>query len=160
MIDPQLAGQVAAVHELLRGRGQTVATAESLTGGLVCAALTELAGASDVVRGALVVYATELKSSLLDVDDGVLAEHGAVHPSVAETMAVEVRSRCGADWGIGLTGVAGPDPQDGVAVGTVHLGFAGPADTKVVTRRLAGDRQAVRAAAVRVALEQFAEVVR
>lgn len=137
-----------------------MATAESLTGGLVCAALTDVAGASDVVRGAVVAYATELKSSLLAVDSEVLSQYGAVHPSVAEAMAVEVRSRCGADWGIALTGVAGPDPQDGVAVGTIHLGFAGRVGARVVTRHLDGDRRAIRTAAVRVALEQFAEVVR
>ncbi|WP_263248887.1 CinA family protein [Saccharopolyspora rosea] len=151
---------VAGLLDFLRGQGRTVATAESLTAGLVSAALTDVAGASDVVRGGLVVYATDLKAELAGVDRALLAEHGAVHPDVARELAAGARRRCGADWGIGLTGVAGPDPQDGVAPGTVHLGFAGPGGVTVHTARVEGDRHAVRAAAVRVALEQFAGLLR
>ncbi|TDD49262.1 CinA family protein [Saccharopolyspora elongata] len=152
--------QVAALLEALRRRGETVATAESLTAGLVSAVLTDVPGASDVVRGGLIVYATDLKAELAGVDRELLAAHGAVHPRVAEMLADGARRRCGADWGIGLTGVAGPDPQDGVAPGTVHLGFAGPDGTTVRSVRLDGDRHAVRAAAVRVALEHFAGLLR
>ncbi|MGW5647366.1 CinA family protein [Saccharopolyspora sp. NPDC003752] len=152
--------QVAALIEALRRRGETVATAESLTAGLVSAVLTDVPGASDVVRGGLIVYATDLKAELAGVDRDLLAAHGAVHPRVAEMLADGARRRCGADWGIGLTGVAGPDPQDGVAPGTVHLGFAGPDGATVRSVRLDGDRHAVRAAAVRVALEHFAGLLR
>ncbi|MEU5850980.1 CinA family protein [Saccharopolyspora shandongensis] len=152
--------QVAALLEALRRRGETVATAESLTAGLVSAVLTDVPGASDVVRGGLIVYATDLKAELAGVDRDLLAAHGAVHPRVAEMLADGARRRCGADWGIGLTGVAGPDPQDGVAPGTVHLGFAGPDGATVRSVRLDGDRHAVRAAAVRVALEHFADLLR
>ncbi|MGI8307599.1 CinA family protein [Saccharopolyspora hattusasensis] len=152
--------QVAALLAALRRRGETVATAESLTAGLVSVVLTEVPGASDVVRGGLVVYATDLKAELAGVDRDLLAAHGAVHPRVAEMLADGARQRCGADWGIGLTGVAGPDPQDGVAPGTVHLGFAGPGGATVHTVRLDGDRYAVRAAAVRVSLEHFAGLLR
>lgn len=151
---------VSQVHEALRRRGETVSTAESLTGGAVCAALTEVPGASDVVRGGMVVYATDLKSGLLGVRRSLLDEHGPVHPSVAEEMADRVRGACGADWGIGLTGVAGPEPQGGSPVGTVHFGFSGPTGAEVRTVRLAGQRHAIRAAAVRVALEHFAGLVR
>ncbi|CAM05063.1 nicotinamide-nucleotide amidase [Saccharopolyspora erythraea NRRL 2338] len=151
---------VVLVLDALRTRGETVATAESLTAGILSAALTDVPGASDVVRGGMVVYATDLKASLLGVDRVVLEEHGAVCPAVAEMLAVGVRTRCGADWGIGLTGVAGPDPQDGVSPGTVHLGFAGPSGATVRSVHLGGDRHAVRAAAVRVALEQFRELLR
>ncbi|SFS34133.1 CinA family protein [Saccharopolyspora flava] len=152
--------QVAGLIETLRGRGETVATAESLTAGLVSAALTEVPGSSAVVRGGLVVYATDLKDRLAGVDPGLLAEHGAVHPDVACQLAAGASDRCGADWGVGLTGVAGPDPQDGVAPGTVHLGFSGPNGVEVRTEVLGGDRHAVRAAAVRVALEHFAGMLR
>jgi nicotinamide-nucleotide amidase len=152
--------RVADVLDTLRRRHETVATGESLTAGLLCAALTDVPGASDVVRGGVVVYATDLKQRLLGVDPQLLAEHGAVHPKVAEMLATGVRRRCGADWGLGLTGVAGPDPQDGVAPGTVHLGFAGPSGTTVRSIQVAGDRHAVRTAAVRVALEHFAELLR
>ncbi|MDI2028379.1 CinA family protein [Saccharopolyspora sp. TS4A08] len=152
--------QVAGLIDALRARGETVATAESLTAGLVSAALTEVPGSSAVVRGGLVVYATDLKDRLAGVDPELLAEHGAVHPDVASQLAVGASGRCGADWGVGLTGVAGPDPQDGVAPGTVHLGFSGPRGVEVRTEVLGGDRHAVRSAAVRVALEHFAGMLR
>ncbi|MBP2477205.1 nicotinamide-nucleotide amidase [Crossiella equi] len=150
-IDPVAAVLVAA----LWARGQTVATAESLTAGLLAATLAEVPGASAVLRGGLVVYAAELKHTLAGVDAGLLAEHGAVHPEVAAQLAAGARERCGADWGIGLTGVAGPDPQDGVAPGTVHLGIAGPTGVTVRTLELPGERAEVRRGAVRVALESL-----
>jgi len=110
----------------LSERGQTVAVAESLTGGMVCAALVEVPGASAVVRGGVVAYATELKHRLLDVDAGLLARNGPVDPDVAAQMALGVRERLGSDWGLATTGVAGPDSQDGVAPGRVYLAVAGP----------------------------------
>lgn len=152
--------KVADLLDALRRRGETVATAESLTGGLVAAALTDVPGASDVVRGGLIVYATDLKAELAGVDRDLLAQHGPVHPRVAEMLADGARLRCGAHWGIGLTGVAGPDPQNGVPPGTVHLGFAGPGGATVRSVQLDGDRHAIRAAAVRVALEHFADLLR
>ncbi len=151
---------VADVLDLLRGRGATVATAESLTAGLLSATLTDVAGASASVRGGLVVYATDLKSELAGVDPGLLARHGAVHPRVAEALAAGARQRCTADWGIGLTGVAGPDPQDGVPPGTVHIGFAGPGGVSVLSVHLDGGRHAVRCAAVARALEHFERLLR
>ncbi|WP_156960492.1 CinA family protein [Amycolatopsis taiwanensis] len=144
---------IAEVVSALIERGETVATAESLTAGLVCATLTEVPGSSRAVRGGLVVYATELKARLAGVDPRLLAEHGAVHPEVAAQLATGARERCGADWGLGLTGVAGPDDQDGVAPGTVHIGLAGPGVRQVRTHRFEGDRAAVRTASVRAALE-------
>lgn len=143
----------ADLIRLLRERGETVATAESLTAGMVCAELTSVAGASAVVRGGLVVYATELKTTLAGVDADLLAEHGAVHPEVAAQLARGARQRCGATWGLGLTGVAGPDPQDGVTPGTVYIGLAGPATTTVTKLSLEGDRHAVRFASVAAALD-------
>jgi nicotinamide-nucleotide amidase len=141
----------------LTARGQTVATAESLTAGLVCANLTAVAGASAVVRGGLVVYATELKARLAGVSEELLAEHGAVHPDVAAQLAHGARERCGADWGLGLTGVAGPDPQDGVPPGTVHVGLDWAGGQVVRTLRLRGDRAAVRAGSVDGALRLLRE---
>jgi nicotinamide-nucleotide amidase len=151
--------RLRTVLDALRDNAKTVATAESLTAGLVCAALTEVPGSSAVVRGGLVVYATDLKAGLAGVDRRLLAEHGAVHPEVAAQLAAGARQRCGADLGLGLTGVAGPDPQDGVAPGTVHLALAGDGGT--VTRKLHvdGDRHAVRAASVRAAVDLLAEHV-
>lgn len=144
---------IAEVVSALIERGETVATAESLTAGLVCATLTEVPGSSKAVRGGLVVYATDLKARLAGVDPRLLAEHGAVHPDVAAQLATGARERCGADWGLGLTGVAGPDGQDGVAPGTVHIGLAGPGVRQVRTHRFEGDRAAVRTASVHAALE-------
>lgn len=155
----ELAGLVAALAE----RGETVATAESLTGGLVAALLTSVPGSSAVVRGGLVVYATPLKTDLAGVNPAVLAEHGPVHPAVAEELAVGARVVCGANWGIGLTGVAGPDPQDGIEPGVVHLSVSGADGATVRTIEEEGNRHQVRAAAVRAALRllraQFDEPV-
>ncbi|MDT7728521.1 MAG: nicotinamide-nucleotide amidase [Actinomycetota bacterium] len=144
------------VAALIR-RGETVATAESLTAGLVCATLADVPGASAALRGGLVVYATDLKAELAGVDRALLAEHGAVHPEVAAQLAEGARARCGATWGLGLTGVAGPDPQDGVTPGTVYLGLAGEGVRIVRTLRFEGDRGAVRQAAVRAALDLLGE---
>jgi nicotinamide-nucleotide amidase len=144
---------VANVIAALAARGETVATAESLTAGLLCAELTTVPGASAVVRGGLVVYATDLKATLAGVPAHLLAEHGAVHPAVADALADGARRKCEATWGIGLTGVAGPDPQDGVAPGRVYLAVAGPGETTRYTLDLAGDRQAVRAGAVAAAVD-------
>ena len=133
--------------------GQTVAVAESLTGGLLGAALTELPGSSAAFRGGVQVYATDLKASLAGVPEQVLAEHGAVSPQTAEALATGVRERLGATWGVGVTGVAGPDEQEGVAVGTVHLAVAGPEGVRAITVRLPGGRPRVRQLAVTTALD-------
>ncbi|MEV4316359.1 CinA family protein [Actinocrispum sp. NPDC049592] len=149
-------GTLTRVIARLRNRGETVATAESLTAGLLSAVLTSVPGASKAVRGGLVVYATDLKWGLAGVDPVLLREHGAVHPDVAVQLATGARDRCGANWGLGLTGVAGPDPQDGVRPGTVHIGIAGTG-LDVATITFPGDRHAVRAAAVRVAVDLLLE---
>lgn len=147
----------AAVVGALIRRAQTVATAESLTAGGVCALLTTVPGSSAAVRGGLVVYATDLKSSLADVDEELLAEHGPVHPEVAMQLAEGARRRCGADWGLGLTGVAGPGPADGVASGTVHIGLAGPHVRTCRSLRSDGDRAGVRADAALAAVRLLRE---
>jgi len=136
-----LAGQVIA---LLRDAGQTVAAAESLTGGLVVAGLTTVPGASHAVRGGIVAYATELKAALLGVDQAMLDKHGAVYPGVAAAMADGARQRLGATFGVATTGVAGPDPQDGQPVGTVHIAVSADGDTVVRTLALDGDRDQIR----------------
>lgn len=133
--------------------GRTIATAESLTGGLVCARLTDVPGASAVVRGGVVAYATELKADVLGVDRRLLEDRGAVDAEVARAMARGVRELLGSDLGVATTGVAGPDPAEGKAVGTVHVAVAGPG-SGVRHERLAltGDRSAIRAATVDAAL--------
>jgi nicotinamide-nucleotide amidase len=147
------ATELAALHADLRELGATVAIAESLTGGLLTAALTATAGASFTVRGGLVVYATDLKAALAGVPAELLDERGAVDPDVALALARGARARLGATYGLGLTGVAGPEPQDGKAVGTVFLGLAGPVDETVAERGFGGDRAAIRSAAVEAMLD-------
>lgn len=114
------------VHRLLTERRATVAVAESLTGGLIGAELTLMPGSSATYAGGVVSYATRLKQELLGVPGELLAAHGAVHPEVAAAMAIGVRDRLGASYGLAATGVAGPEPQDGRQVGTVFVAVAGP----------------------------------
>jgi nicotinamide-nucleotide amidase len=142
----------ADVLALLRRRGETLAVAESLTGGLLAATIVDVPGASTVFRGGLVVYATDLKGSLAGVPSELLAERGPVDPDVAVALARGARERCRADWGLATTGVAGPDPQNGHAVGEVYVGLAGPRGADVRRLALAGDRAAIRAGSVTAAL--------
>ncbi len=114
-----------------RERHETLATAESLTGGLLAATIVEIPGVSGVYRGGLVVYATELKAALAGVPEDLLAERGPVDPDVAAALAEGGRRRCGADWGLATTGVAGPEPQDGKPVGLVYVAVAGPGGGEV-----------------------------
>jgi nicotinamide-nucleotide amidase len=126
-------------------RGLTVATAESCTGGLLAARLTERPGSSAWVLGGVTAYANSAKEQLLDVPASVLAEHGAVSPEVAVALSEGARARFGADIGVGITGIAGPD--GGTAdkpVGTVHLCVAGPDGRELRALRLPGSRSAVR----------------
>ena len=145
----------ARLHRALLARGDTVAAAESLTAGLFCATLATVPGASGTLRGGVVVYATELKSALAGVPVDLLAAHGPVSQETAAALAEGVRDRCAANWGIGLTGVAGPDPVDGHRPGRVYLGIAGSGGTDVVELDLPGDRAAVRTGAVVAAMSQL-----
>ena len=149
----------ADVHRLLLGRRETVAVAESLTGGLLGAALTSTPGASATFRGGVIVYATELKETLAGVPGPLLAAEGPVSAHVAAALAAGARDRLGATYGLGVTGVAGPDPQNGQPVGTVHLAVAGPAEGAVRSMRCEGDREQIRAASVTAALSLLADVV-
>jgi len=141
----------------LTASGQTVAVAESLTGGLVAAALTAIAGASLVVRGGVVAYATDVKAQVLGVDEVLLARVGSVDPEVAEQMASGVRALMGATYGLSTTGVAGPDPVGDKRVGTVYVAVVGPRASRVKALDLSGDRSAIRAQSVLAVLELLAE---
>ncbi|MGX2994163.1 CinA family protein [Streptomyces sp. JNUCC 64] len=155
-----MSGAAAGALRLLRERGETLAVAESLTGGLVAAALTDVPGASRAFRGSVTAYATPVKERLLGVDGGLLAARGAVDGEVALSMADGVRRVLGADWGIATTGVAGPEPQDGRPVGTVYVAVRGPRDGgKVVALRLNGDRTEIRRESVRSVLGLLLELL-
>ena len=150
-----------AVHRRLVDRGSTCATAESLTGGLIGAHLTAVPGASRSYRGGVIAYATDTKADVLGVPRDLLAEHGAVHPDVAEHMALGVRRVMGADFGVAVTGVAGPDPQDGQPVGTVYVAVATPQEqTRIHRFRFTGDRAGIRYRTVEGALSLLNSVAR
>jgi nicotinamide-nucleotide amidase len=134
-----------------------VAVAESLTGGLVAAALTDIPGASVVVRGGVLAYATDVKAHVLGVNEVLLAQVGAVDADVAEQMASGVRSLMGATYGLATTGVAGPDRVDGKPVGTVYVAVVGPDSSRVKALSLSGDRGDIRAGSVLAALTLLAE---
>lgn len=156
--DPSAA---AALVSALKTRGWTVATAESLTAGLLAATIADVPGASAVLRGGLVVYATELKHVLADVPREVLARHGAVSAETALALATGAAARCGASVGIGLTGVAGPDEQEGRPVGTVYVGVSVPGRPPWAERlALTGDRGRIRVDACTAAMELVTEVAR
>ena len=129
----------SVVLDLLRERGLTLAVAESVTGGLVTARLTDVAGASEVLRGGVVAYASQVKFDVLGVPEGPV-----VNTETAKAMADGVRRELGADVGLGVTGVAGPDQQEGQPVGTVHLGLALGDEVEAVTLGLPGDRRRIR----------------
>ena len=149
----------AAVHTLV-DRRETLAVAESLTGGLLAATIVEIAGVSAVFRGGLVVYATDLKHSLAGVPEGLLAERGPVDPDVALALAGGARERCRADWGLATTGVAGPEPQGGKPVGTVFVAVAGPDGDAVRELHLSGSRADVRTGSVSSALALLVDELR
>ena len=145
---------------LLLTRRETVACAESLTGGLVADAFVTVPGTSAVFRGGVVAYATQLKHELLGVDADLLAAKGAVDPDVALQMAAGVRQRLGSTWGVATTGVAGPEPQDGVPPGVVYVAVDGPGAQRVARHDLDGDRERIREAARERALELLLSEVR
>jgi len=156
--------QAAAALDALHLRGWTLGVAESLTGGAVSAELVSVPGASAVLWGGVVAYATPVKESLLGVEADLLARTGPVHPDVALQMADGVRRVVAvdgrpADVGISTTGIAGPDSPDGQPVGTVHVGIVTPDVSVAVELHLDGDRAEIRAASVEAVLSALLEVL-
>ncbi len=140
------------VHSRLVELGATVATAESLTGGLIGVLLTEAPATSATFRGGLIVYGVDTKNHMTGVDADLLREHGPVHPEVAAQLAVGARKRVDADYGIGVTGVAGPGTQGGRPVGEVHIGIASPRGVTSQEYHFEGNRGDIRAATASAAL--------
>jgi nicotinamide-nucleotide amidase len=139
--------------DLMRGRGLTLSTAESCTGGLIAAALTAIPGSSDVVQAGFVTYSNAAKAGMLGVPQGVLESVGAVSEAVARLMAEGALARGGAEMALSCTGIAGPGgATPGKPVGLVFIGCARRgAPTRVLRRVFPGDRAAVRAATVEAA---------
>jgi nicotinamide-nucleotide amidase len=152
----------AVLGEALTSRGLTLGVAESCTGGLATGRLTDVPGSSAYIRGGVVAYSNDVKTAALGVPAAVLAEHGAVSEPVAAAMADGVRRAVGADIGVAVTGIAGPD--GGTAdkpVGTVWFAVAGPGDYRDTLKRVVpGDRQLIRAWAVMVALDLVRRALR
>lgn len=158
-LDGQVVEAARQLVGLLRRAKVTLASAESLTGGLLAAAITAVPGASRVYRGGVIAYATDLKDQLLGVDAALLQRVGAVDPLVADAMAQGVRQRLGADCGLATTGVAGPDPLDGKPPGTVWVGVATGSQALTTHICAPGARADVRRAAVLHALRQLHTVL-
>jgi len=142
----------------LRDLGWTLATAESLTAGLVAAAVADVPGCSDVLRGGVVAYQADVKVDLLDVP-AAQAAAGVVSRAVAEAMAAGVRARLGADVGVATTGVAGPEPHAGEPVGSVWIAVATPDGAVSEHLNLPGSRAAIRTDTVQAALELLLRVI-
>ena len=145
----QLETLAAELIQQLTQRKQSVAVAESCTGGLLGAALTAIPGSSAVVQGGVIAYANEIKQNLLGVPTDLITRFGAVSEEVALSMATQVRTRCNATWGLATTGIAGPSggsPEK--PVGMVWVAIAGPQDSKAVCKIFQGDRNEIRMATV------------
>ncbi len=172
-MDHESAELAADIIHVATARGASIAVAESLTGGDLVSALVSVPGASAVLRGGVVAYATDLKASVLGVDPTLLAVEGAVHPDVARQMAAGVRRVCGtierpAAVGVSTTGVAGPDTQDGRPVGLVYVGIStgelplhrAGSESAAFEFFMPGDRAFVRENAVRAALGALRDALR
>ena len=143
-----------AVVERLKAAGKTVATAESCTGGGIGQALTSVSGSSAVYLGGVISYTNQVKQDLLSVPNQMLVDHGAVSSETAAAMASGVRNLIKADFGISVTGLAGPDGDgSGKPVGLVYIGLASETGVRVEAYHFSGHRQSVRAQAVCAALE-------
>lgn len=153
------------VIALAKQKGLLIATAESITGGLVCGALTEVPGSSAVVLGGINCYQDEIKQQLLGVSSALIQQQSAVDPEVAAQLAGSVRSRFAGAMqvaeerviGISTTGVAGPDSVSGKEVGEVYLGISSSFGTKVYAEAFEGSRDQIRRASVARALEILRE---
>lgn len=147
-----------AVRKALQRR-RTVATAESLTAGMVSAVLADTPGASGMLQGGVVAYQNSVKANLLKVSPELLADVGSVDGGVAAVMAAGARTALGADIGVATTGVAGPEAHDGKPVGTVYIGIATAAGTNGFEYLFSGSRAEIRGQACGAALERLLEVL-
>jgi nicotinamide-nucleotide amidase len=157
MTDVILYSKAESVLQFLRAQSQTVALAESCTGGLVAATLTEIPGASDIVRAGFIVYSVAAKIAMLGIDPALLAEYGAVSYKTAEAMALGALAHSDASVSVAITGVAGPGMSEGKEVGLVYIAYASlhsmELSVHVQEHHLSGSRQDIRLAATHIALD-------
>jgi len=142
----------------LRRRGESLAVAESLTGGGLGAEITSVPGSSDVFLGGVIAYQNSIKSELLRVSESLIEEFGVVSEEVAVAMADGILGLLGTTWAIAITGVAGPGPSDGVAEGTVWIAIRGPINQSTELA-IQGEREVVRNASVSSAITTFARIL-
>ncbi len=142
------------VGRLLRQGGKTLAVAESCSGGLICHRLTDISGSSDYFQGGVVTYSNQAKMDLLAVPPTILEQHGAVSPDTARAMALGVQKLFHADYGLSVTGIAGPTggtPEK--PVGLVYMGLATPAGVETRRHQFPGDREMVKVLTAETALD-------
>jgi len=149
-----------AVLARLKARGETLAAAESMTGGLLAARLTAIPGASEVFLGGATVYSATAKTALLGLDPGCLAQDGTVSEATSRALAEAVRTKLGATWGLGLTGNAGPGAEGGAPLGAVFIALAGPDGTEAKAFTLPGDRADVQLRGMASALDLLRRTIR
>ena len=158
-----LASEIALLVEdalhVLREKGETLSTAESLTAGSLSSAITSIPGSSDVFLGGITAYQSSIKASHLGVSEELIAQHTVFSEEVAIAMAKGALKSFGSTWAISTTGVAGPGPSDGVAAGTVWVAIEGPV-TQAIELSLSGERDSVRNATTASAMAAFARILR
>ncbi len=160
MFTPEIDTTVARLAGLLRARGERLATAESCTGGLIAGACTSIAGSSDWFDRGFVTYSNEAKAEMLGVDTPLIAQHGAVSEDVVRAMAYGALQRSRATWSIAVSGVAGPGGGTATKpVGLVWTAWGGPSGVQAQAMQWPGDRNAVRSASVKLALERLVQLV-
>ncbi|CAB4613961.1 unannotated protein [freshwater metagenome] len=147
------------IFTILRQRGESICVAESLTGGGLAEALTSLPGSSEVFKGSITAYQSQIKSSLLKVPAELISEFGVVSEEVAAAMAGGAKELMDSTWSISTTGVAGPGPSDGVAAGTVWVAIDGPI-SQTLQLELSGTREIVRNATIAGAIAAFARILK
>jgi nicotinamide-nucleotide amidase len=150
---------LSEVMQILRDRGENISVAESLTGGGLAEALSSLPGSSEVFRGSVTAYQSEIKELVLKVPTELITEFGVVSEEVAAAMADGVKSVMDSTWAISTTGVAGPGPSDGVAAGTVWVAIDGPI-SQTLQLELSGTREIVRNATIAGAIAAFARILK
>ena len=147
------------ILEILRTRKESISVAESITGGGLAQALSSLPGSSEIFRGSVTAYQSQIKISLLKVPAELISEFGVVSEEVAISMATGVRDLMNSTWAISTTGVAGPGPADGVAAGTVWVAIEGPI-SQTLQLELSGTREIVRNATIAGAIAAFARILK
>lgn len=157
-LDQSILAKVEKIQKCLIKKSLRVATAESLTGGLLASVFTAIPGSSNVYNGGVTCYTNEMKSSLLGLDPAILEAQGAVNQLVAVQMSEAIRARCRSDFGLSTTGVAGPSGgSEKTPVGTVWVGWSDSKGSGATLLQLVGDRESIRAQTVVKAFEILEE---